>query len=328
MNMLYRYNEEFKDVVVEVMEYFRDYVQNKSVMNFVREYNSKYAKNLEGDYVLFICSRLEEERVFHKIPNDIVNPIRNNYRWIVLDTSFNWTSLETGMRHVDLFNSTVFGFDYVFNLYKKLVYPIVTKNREGKIGVGTGFAFGNGIATAKHCLIDPKEVAIQGFDAVELNAAKIYISQNINCDLAFIELTRNLFESYSSDPNELEDVLVMGYPKIPQFVDFLTAEKALATFVKPSTGSIASNGFNFVTREDLMLLTAKIKGGNSGSPVLNKYGVIKGIAVRDLIYEDAGDYDDLGYGIAYPINTLEKLISEKKLINKRINFVDVSEIMV
>lgn len=326
MNMLYRYDETNENLVIEVMEYFREYNHDKSVEKFLKNYHGKNINPNIGDYVLYICSRLQEERVFHSIPIDLINPVRNNYKWIVSDKSFNWTKDGDGKQHTHLFNATVFGFEYVYKLYKNLVYPIVTKGINGQLGIGTGFAYGSGIVTAKHCLVDPLYVSIVGFSKDELNAAQIYVDVDDKCDLAYIELNRHLSYSYSSDPLDLEEVLVMGYPKLPQFVDFQTAEVAIASHVKPSIGSVASFAYNYISKENLILITAKIKGGNSGSPVINKYGVIKGVAVRDPKYDDAGDYDNLGYGIAYPITRVDKIYEEKNILKAKVNFLDSREI--
>ncbi|MBP3201163.1 MAG: hypothetical protein J6M39_05910 [Lachnospiraceae bacterium] len=51
-----------------------------------------------------------------------------------------------------------------------------------------------------------------------------------------------------------------------------------------------------------MLITAKIRGGNSGGSVINCAGYVVGFACQSPYYgESTRDYDDLGYGIAKPI---------------------------
>lgn len=83
----------------------------------------------------------------------------------------------------------------------------------------------NGIVTAKHCLIDGNAIAIRGYKGDFLNKCKIYISKNENIDLAYIDTEESLLIN-SETPHVLEDILVMGYPKVPFFLAFCTGEKA------------------------------------------------------------------------------------------------------
>ncbi len=65
-----------------------------------------------------------------------------------------------------------------------------------------------------------------------------------------------------------------------------------------------------------MLITAKIRGGNSGGPIVNEEGSVVGVSCQIPNYEgDIGDYDDLGYGIVIPIKYLFEILSEKKTMN-------------
>ena len=71
-----------------------------------------------------------------------------------------------------------------------------------------------------------------------------------------------------------------------------------------------------------MLITAKIRGGNSGGPVISEDGSIIGVACQTPYYDDnIGDYDDLGYGIAVPIKYLLEILQQKnQTISKPSNF--------
>lgn len=159
---------------------------------------------------------------------------------------------------------------------------------------------------------------IKGYKASELKDAKIYISDNPGLDLAFIETSRYQEpQLFCEDGEVMQDVLVMGYPKIPAFTNFLTAEKATisskaSSRITPTKGAIAAFGTEYLARIEAMLITAKIKGGNSGGPVINSNGCLVGIACQVPNYEgDIGDYDDLGYGIAVPVKYLNELIRTK-----------------
>lgn len=51
--------------------------------------------------------------------------------------------------------------------------PLVWEKDDGKISVGSGFSFRNGIVTARHCILDPKSLSIKGYTAEELNHSKV-----------------------------------------------------------------------------------------------------------------------------------------------------------
>ena len=186
--------------------------------------------------------------------------------------------------------------------------------------MGTGFKFLDGIITAKHCVEDAENLQIKGYSANELNRKGIFISDNPGVDIAFIQ-TGQLADPilYTDNGEVLQEVLVMGYPRIPAFTDFLTAEKATISSkaearITPTKGAIAAYGNEYLAKIEAMLITARIKGGNSGGPVINENGCLVGVACQVPDYEnnDNDYYDDLGYGIAVPIKYALEIISDRK----------------
>lgn len=203
-------------------------------------------------------------------------------------------------------------------MYKGLVVPLVGEDKNGDYAVGTGFKYSNGIVTAKHCVTDVKTLRIKGYRAVDLTGKPVYISDIDGVDIAFIE-TGELAEPnlFSEDGKVMQEVLVMGYPKIPAFTSFLTAEKATisskaSSRITPTRGAIAACGDEYLAKIDAMLITARIRGGNSGGPVINQNGCLVGVACQVPDCNSAhGDYDDLGYGIAVPVKYVDDIISKK-----------------
>ena len=174
--------------------------------------------------------------------------------------------------------------------------------------------------TAKHCITDVKNLQIKGFQGEDLEGKPVYVSDNEGVDIAFIETDEfsnpMLFEE---EGEVMQEVLVMGYPKIPVFTDFLTAEKATisskaSSRITPTKGAIAAFGNEYLAGIDAMLITARIRGGNSGGPVINQNGSVVGVACQVPDCDPSnGDYDDLGYGIAVPMKYVTDIIKRKPL---------------
>jgi len=198
------------------------------------------------------------------------------------------------------------------------VIPIIYYAKDDNISVGTAFKIENGIVTAKHCLENAKNIAIKGFSRNELNGKEIIISENSDIDVAYISNVKvDSHTAILGNGRVPQDVMVMGYPRISGFTDFLTSEKgtisAVALKEKQFTttkGAITAFGKDIFSKTELMLITAKIRGGNSGGPVINQYGDVVGISCHVPAYE--GEYDDLGYGVAIPTSTIIDIISKKE----------------
>ena len=63
----------------------------------------------------------------------------------------------------------------------------------------------------------------------------------------------------------LDEVLALGFPRIAGFHNFLTAKKAnISARFTATTGEVAAYAKDIWIRENLLLITAEIKGGNSG----------------------------------------------------------------
>lgn len=198
------------------------------------------------------------------------------------------------------------------------MFPLVWDKGNGDYSVGTGFEYRSGIVTAKHCIEDAKNIQIQGYKAKELNGKPIYIFDNEGVDIAYIETNKNdRDEVFFGDGDIMQEVLVMGYPKIPAFTDFLTAEKATISSkavsrLTPTKGAITAFGYEYLSNVEAMLITAKIRGGNSGGPVISQEGSIVGVACHLPDYSEVKiDYDDLGYGIALPAHYIQEIIDSK-----------------
>lgn len=314
------YDIKYPDLVWKIVTYFKldSETKKKTVQDFCEKNGIKHDKGTDYIYqpeiVDRICKILCKKNHMTLMKDGSMLGLYNNYSVVIRDMEW-WNRSKEKM--CVYFNSIVYGFEYIYRYYKNIVLPLVWKKENGDYSVGSGFMIYGGIATAKHCITDSQNLSVKGFSKEELEESKIYISENPALDIAFIDLGKENFQSVGvSDGEILEDVIAMGYPKIPAFTDFLTVEKATISSkaesrLTPTKGAITAYGTNYLSRAELMLITAKIRGGNSGGPIINEEGYIVGIACQSPDYE--GDYDDLGYGIAVPIKYLSEIVNKKSL---------------
>jgi serine protease Do len=220
----------------------------------------------------------------------------------------------------------IYGFKYIYEDYKKYILPIEYINNKGDKSIGTGFLYNHGIATARHCIEGASKIGIKGASKSNLNASKFEIPNNALLDILFIRLDQPIQETiiFSQAAEILDEVMALGYPKIPGYHCFLTAENAkVSSRYTPSIGQIVASAEDIWIRERLFLITAKIKGGNSGGPIIARNGSIVGVSVN--LTEGEGDYDNLGYGTAIPVKFLDDLVNNQEktyLDTSKIEFID------
>ncbi len=325
---------QFPNLVIDVLNYFSTSnrniePKNKSIFNFV---NSNLLPNGQVKYqpymIEYICDRLCDSGIIECVRSAKGLSHGSNYLYTPGSPEFFQINKDYLLYY---FNSLVYGFDYIYQAFKDNVIPIIGKDSNGNLTMGTCFRFANGLLTAKHCILDLSDISINGYSSEKLNNSHIYVSSNDNLDIAFIDINEPINSIIcGEDAHVLDEILVMGFPKIPTFTDFLTAELATISSkatvrLTPTKGYVAAQGKEFLSKVETLLITAKIKGGNSGGPVINGVGSIVGVACQIPYYgNEIGDYDDMGYGVALPIKYAEDIVKNKEHeYNKKANlFVD------
>lgn len=332
MNTFDNYDTCFPDLILDIMEYFEissGDLNKKSILNFCTEKyplpgSTNQAPAIQPEIVDRICNILVNNNEMSRIKYGSPMGLANNYTCTVKNKAL-WTFARDRLRNK--YNSFVYGFEYIYRHYQDKVIPIVHET-DDKTSIGTCFKLFSGLVTAKHCIEGADRLSIKGYASEQLNGKTIYTSTDENIDIAYIEIGEDSQNEVFWEPAEImQEVITMGFPRIPQFRDFLNAERATTSSisefsVKPSVGSVSAVSENYLTRLKLILITAKIRGGNSGSPVINRNGSIVGIACQ--IPEFDGNYDDLGYGIVTPVEYLVEMLGdpEKRQETTLTNFVD------
>ena len=316
----------YPELAYDILDYFRvgngpKQTSDKSVLDYCE--TSQFSKKgpnpdlIQPDTVNAICQNLAKKGFLNCARiGTRMGGWDSNYIFLCKDTGF---FLKKHPAFIFRINCMAYGFRYVYNLYRQYVMPIIVRHN-GDIAMGTCFKFSHGLLTAKHC-VEVDEVSIPGYTAEQLSKCRVLISEDKKLDMAYIE-TDEISCLLPEEANVLDEVLVMGYPKIPQFFDFCTAERAAISSI-PTRGTVASLADQYITRSagKLMLVTARIRGGNSGGPIINSEGAVVGVAFSEPMSK--GDYDEMGYGIAYPIAVFDQLLQTATQL--RVNFVDKIE---
>lgn len=120
----------------------------------------------------------------------------------------------------------------------------------------------------------------------------------------------------------------MGYPPIPGLNPVLISETAtVASYVqgrqKASIGQIVAEVGSYMSKLDFFVITARVKGGNSGCPVINNEGYVVG-TVFQIPFDsqggsDGGRYDIMGYGICLPSKYVNDLIKNPDIYQLVLN---------
>lgn len=320
------YDLKYPDLVLAIVDYFSlkngEKIESKSIQKFIGTYTVPEGESpIQPDIVGKICDRLCECRRMSCIKKNGPMCLFDNYCCIPPSQEHRNFSPDF---YYSLYNSIVYGFEYIYRKNLPHVLPVVSYSERGE-SMGTCFRMFNGIVTARHCLTDGNNIAIRGYKAELLNSCNVYVSNNEAIDLAYIE-TKEQLRLNIAEPRVLDDILVMGYPKVSFFLNFCTGEKATISSMAelrmtPTIGSIAAEGEIYYPRgiPKLLLITARIRGGNSGGPIINKEGLVVGVATNLPSGEGFSD-DNIGYGVAYPIQAVEKMISEGN--TQKFRFID------
>lgn len=269
-----------------------------------------------------ICEKMADDSLMLRISQNLQMGLCNQYMSI---PDVNTSDPQEFNRELDygLYDFKYRGFTLVYDQFKYSVSPIVGINKKGDDDIGTAYYIGdNKFATAAHCitglvtfnLLKPdgtpyrlKEVQLtSGKDLNEYDLAVLIVDEEPACRSFWL-----------GEPSVLDDVLVMGYPPIPGLNTILTAEKAsVANYgkfdCKAVVGQDVGNESTYFNDLEYFLINARVKGGNSGGPVINNEGKVIGTVIQIPFDTEGGfagkRFDIMGFGICLPSKYIEELL--------------------
>ena len=205
------------------------------------------------------------------------------------------------------------GFSYTRDLYLDSVRPIVGTNMDGNPDSGTVFKVSpNVFVTAKHCVEDLKYFNVIDSEEKPIGFKEVVLSENEDLDIALIVMEKSVSGRvfHLSEPRVLEDIMVMGYPPISGMLPVLISEKGqMVAAMKSTIGTNVGETKDYLRNLDCFLISARVKGGSSGSPVINEFGKVCGIVVslpNDIKNPDRIDL--MGYGACLPSIYIEEML--------------------
>lgn len=337
MKMMADYRKILPSLVLDIVKFFdinnaiKTYneaggcvIQSRTVQDFLEHIKENFQSQANGLYpqpepVNKICQKL--------VDLGYLSPTRavSGTNFGDLDNTY-LGRLEEGLEQENLviqLNNAVYGWSSIYDSYQRSVIPISFEDDNCDKSIGTAFIINPYIiVTAAYCILNAKTISVRNLEQALLQKAAVHVSLDPAIDLAIIHLGEPFFKNVPPIPIAtgyvLDDVMVLGYPNVPGFHPTVAAEKALiSSRLTAVQGIVSSTPEEIFTRSSLFLITARVRGGFSGGPVLNSSGACVGVVSREPVSHvsnDAGSsyhtYDNLGYGTAIPSNLLSQLLNE------------------
>jgi len=209
-----------------------------------------------------------------------------------------------------------YGFPSIRNYFSQSVLPIDVTKTDGSKDIGTCFVIGgNKLLTARHCVDELTNIKIYDPQRQLAEPTTIWVSGD-DSDMAIIELNNYNFSSLPAIRIDLGDilneVLTMGYPPIPGFDAIQVADTShIGSSIKVSSGRIIAENRTLWDHESYYLINAKVKGGNSGGPIINNLGFAIGMITDiPLDSKDQEKIDHLAYGVAITGRRIKSFMSD------------------
>ncbi len=256
-----------------------------------------------------------------------------------------------------VYDFIIYGFKKIHDNFQLSVKPIINII-DRDLHIGTGFLLNfNGhkcFITARHCIDNGGTVIVYDSKNNIIVPKSIYLTekteftgdagfeyQNLDvCIMTFDEAAFGDEPFFVLDkPEIVNDVMVLGFPPTGLFDSgadvnnaVLIAEKASIahTYIKATLGQNVGSGMLPTTKLDYLLVSTRVKGGNSGGPVINNKGKVIGIITQipmDGESSTSDKIDNLGFGFACPSQLIELFLNSIFCSTGDIKFIEKTPIV-
>ena len=299
----------------------------QTVPGFVRVRDDNGAEELNWSMLqeyYSICQKMCDDLLLVNVNPNLVIPVENKYIAVPHTVSSVPAELED-MLEYGYYDFKYRGFVYVRDYFTNSVLAIDGIKPDGNPDIGTAFYIGNRrYVTAAHCVKDYSKFRLLKPDGSPIALKEVWFAKGFDTnayDLAIIIVDdeSDIPEFKMADPAVLDDVLVMGYPPVSGFNAIQTAETAtVGAYQKSSTGQVVGADKSYLLPLDFFLINARVKGGNSGGPVINNTGYVIGVVVK-LPFDNQSDsngprYDLMGYGVCQPSKYIRQLMDNPDIM--------------
>lgn len=297
----------------EIVEYF--HVELKTPGTFERKtieslssLNPEWENTLDMLKLIRDCEKLASEGVLMELSSG-----NNLLERCYVAPNFNANDAKYGR-----YDFITDGFEKIIDRFSPSILPVIVEKNDGSHDLGTSFVAGNNntIFTARHVIEDMKSIRILSASGDALPIHNIFVSNDERIDIALVNATTPPTDNIqplkvSKDASVLDEILSIGFPPIPGFDALKLYDIShINSFIRLSKGRIVGSGHSYLDSQEFLLFNARVKGGNSGGPIINKHGFVTGMLVQiPISTEDSSKIDDLGYGIAVTGQSLMDALS-------------------
>jgi len=297
----------------EIVEYFHvkptnPTIRERNTIESLASLNPEWENTLDLAKLIRNCEKLVTEGVLVELSSG-----NNILERCYFAPNFNESDAKYGK-----YDFIADGFEKIIERFSTSVLPVVVEKNDGSHDLGTSFVVGDNrtIFTARHVIEDMKSIRILRGNGESLPIYAIFVSNDERIDIALVitnipDIDNIQPLKISNQVSVLDEILSIGYPPIPGFDALKVYDIShINSFVRLSKGRIVGSGHSYLDSQDFLLFNARVKGGNSGGPIINKYGLVTGMLVQiPISSEDSSKIDNLGYGIAVTGQSLLDAIS-------------------